>query len=320
MITMKTKREQNKNTMSHSTEFFKSIVNSVREHIVVINQKGMIQYVNTAWIDFGIANQLDITSEWQQVNYLEVCDKAAENDEEYGKTAADGIRGVARNKLDSFYMEYPCHSKDEKRWFIMRVTPLNWQYPDHLVISHQNITERKLAEEEIQRCSRLDGLTGLANRRFFNEFLNKEWRRCERLRQPLSLILLDVDHFKLFNDHYGHVAGDECLKKIGTVLNSYAKRPSDLSARYGGEEFALILGNIDIRESTQIANAILHSIRDLAIPHEYSNSFPGVTVSLGVTMTYPCMNKDETDLIKAADKSLYRAKENGRNRIFADIS
>jgi len=305
--------------MNYSIEFFRSIVDSVTEHIVVINQKGLIQYVNTAWIDFSISNQLDITSDWPQINYLEVCDKAAENDEEDGKTAADGIRRVARNELDSFYMEYPCHSQDEKRWFMMRVTPLNRQYPHHFVISHQNITERKLSEEEIQKRSQLDGLTNLANRRFFNEFLNQEWRRCERTKQPLSLILLDVDHFKLFNDHYGHVAGDDCLKKIGTVLNSYAKRPSDLSARYGGEEFALILGNIDIKGSTQIANAILHSIRDLGVPHAYSTAFPMVTVSIGVTMMYPGRNRDETDLIKAADKFLYCAKENGRNRIFADI-
>ncbi len=304
--------------MNYSVEFFKSIVDSITDHIVVIDQKGFIQYVNTAWIEFSISNGAAITSDWQGLNYLEVCDKAAKMNEKFGKIAADGIRKVIRNELDSFYLEYPCHSKYEKRWFMMRITPLNLHGAKDFVISHQNITERKLIEEEVQKWSYIDDLTNLANRRHFNEFLNQEWRRCERLKQPLSLILLDIDHFKLFNDYYGHVAGDDCLKKIGIVLKSYGNRPNNLSARYGGEEFALILGNTDIKESTHIANAVLYKIRDLAIPHAPSSPCPVVTASFGVAMMYPGKNTDETVLTEVADKFLYYAKNYGRNRVFAD--
>jgi len=201
----------------------------------------------------------------------------------------------------------------------MRITPLNLHDIQNFVISHQNITERKHAEEEVQKRAHLDGLTDLANRMYFNETLNQEWRRYNRLKQPLSLILLDVDHFKLFNDHYGHVAGDECLKKIATVLKSYGNRPSDLPARYGGEEFALILGNNDLNESTLIANALLSAIRDLAIPHALSSTCSVVTASIGAAIMYPSRNKDETVLIEAAEKSPYCAKENGRNRAVTDV-
>jgi diguanylate cyclase (GGDEF)-like protein len=166
----------------------------------------------------------------------------------------------------------------------------------------------------------MDGLTGMANRRYFDEFLHEEWRRGTRLNLPISLILLDIDHFKAFNDHYGHQAGDECLRQIGNVLKLYSTRPDDLAARYGGEEFTVILGNTSLENAMIVANYIHKAITDLAIPHAYSDTASIVTASIGVASMQPVMQSakvhEETALIDAADKGLYSAKEHGRNQVF----
>lgn len=304
--------------MNLSTGFFRALLDSVTEHIAVIDDNGVIQYVNAAWVDFGAANGCPPTTEWPGRNYLEVCEQAARMGEKFGKRAADGIRKMIRAELALFYLEYPCHSDNIKRWFMMRVTPLQRHESRSFVISHHNITERRLAEEKMEERSRLDGLTGLTNRRYFDEFLNREWRRCGRLKLPLSLAMLDVDHFKQFNDSYGHLAGDDCLKKIAGILGSFANRPGDLPARYGGEEFALILGNTDMRAAVEIAHALLAAIRGLEIPHAGSPASPLVTASIGVATMYPQKGTEEAVLIKAADDCLYCAKKSGRNMVFAD--
>lgn len=306
--------------MEPSGEYFRAVVDSLTEHIVVIDDTGVIEYVNPAWTQFAIANGRTINGDWLGVDYLGVCDKSAQEGEESGRKVADGIRRVIKGEVDVFYFEYPCHSDSEERWFIMRVTPLHVQDSTRYVISHQNITERKLAEEEMERISRVDGLTCVANRRHFSEFFDREWRRCMRLKQSLSLILLDIDHFKLFNDQYGHLAGDDCLKTIANVLKSFAKRPSDLCARYGGEEFVIILGNMDTKGAAGVAGAILQRIQELAIPHAASPTSLLVTASLGVAGTLPRVDADRTDLLKVADMCLYTAKKQGRNRVCTDTA
>ena len=233
---------------------------------------------------------------------------------------ATGTRKIIVDRAGVFYYEYPCHCEMEKRWYMMRVTPLQWKGDPCFIVSHQNITERKLAEEAIQALSLTDGLTGVANRRHFDEFLNKEWRRGARINTPLSLILLDVDHFKLFNDRYGHLAGDDCLKKIGELLHSFGKRPGDFSARYGGEEFALVLVNTDLESTTRIAHDLLAAIRGLKIAHDGSTIGSTVTASLGVATMYPRKELTEKNLIELADQALYVAKNTGRNRVFTSES
>jgi len=197
----------------------------------------------------------------------------------------------------------------------MRVTPLELQQESLFVISHQNITERKLAEEEILNLSRIDGLTGIANRRFFDEFLQSEYRRCGRLGLPISLLMLDIDHFKLFNDSYGHPAGDGCLKKNSGSLRMFGKRPGDLAARYGGEVFVLVLSNTGLTEAVRIAEELLETIRRQNIVFITAPLAERVTVSIGVACMVPQKDIDGTQLVQSADTMLYKAKENGRNRV-----
>ena len=307
-------------TKGGSAEFYKSIIDGITEHIVVIDQQGLILYVNHAWKNFGRQNGHPDECTWQQMNYLAICDAAAATGECFGKDAGQGIRQIMAGDRELFYLEYPCHSPAESRWFMMRVSRLALTGQPLYVISHQNITERKLAEIEAMNLSRIDGLTGTANRRHFDEHLQSEWKRCERMQLPLSLILLDIDHFKLFNDSYGHIAGDQCLQEIGRILQMFGKRPGDISARYGGEEFAVVLSNTPQNDVSQIARRLLEAIRNRNIPFTSSPVCPFVTVSMGVATISPNKNLETSTLVAIADTSMYAAKKNGRNRIVVSFS
>lgn len=170
------------------------------------------------------------------------------------------------------------------------------------------------ANQELQRLSMTDGLTGIANRRMFDEALGREWRRCQRLKKPLSIVILDVDNFKQYNDRYGHQKGDDCLKTLAAELARSAPRPSDLVARYGGEEFVMILGDTDEDGATWVANRICQRIAGLKMPHEVS-SHGVVTVSCGISSIWPTRELSTETLLKSADSALYHAKKRGRNRV-----
>jgi diguanylate cyclase (GGDEF)-like protein len=163
--------------------------------------------------------------------------------------------------------------------------------------------------------AREDALTGLANRRHFNEVLEAEITRSQRSRQPLSLILCDVDFFKNYNDHYGHVAGDNCLQTIGQILLQTFKRAGDLPARYGGEEFAVIFPGIPPGTAGLLAEKLRLGMMAEAIPHAFSAVAEVVTLSIGVVEAHPERERNAEWYINEADKALYRAKEKGRNRV-----
>jgi diguanylate cyclase (GGDEF)-like protein len=172
------------------------------------------------------------------------------------------------------------------------------------------------ANAELLRLANVDGLTGVANRRALDIFLDIQWRTAARERYPVSLLILDIDFFKAYNDTYGHQAGDETLKKIGKALAKAARRPTDLAARYGGEEFVLILGKTEANAAFTIAQELVKSISDLGIAHERSACASVVSVSIGVASSYPTSGSEEghDGLVNAADAALYAAKQGGRNR------
>ena len=301
--------------MENSFEFLNRVLDSIPEHIVVIDEAGDIKYINKSWLAYGDNNACAVADDWQGSNYLEECDKASKMGDDFGTQAGIGIRRVIEKTEDVFYFEYPCHSPNVKRWFMMRVTPFISAGNNYFVISHQNITERKLAEELVANMARIDGLTDIPNRRTFDEFLNEEWRRCSRLQIPISLAIVDLDHFKLLNDDYGHQSGDECLIKIGKLLKKIASRPGDICGRYGGEEFAVVWGGASIEQAKSLANRLLKEIASLNIQNTNSPIENYLTASIGVAEVLPARESDESDLISKADTMLYRAKENGRNRV-----
>ncbi len=193
-----------------------------------------------------------------------------------------------------------------------------------MICNVREITERRAAEAQVAMLNRelaeqanTDGLTGLANRRRFDEMLEQEWRRAARDEMPLALLMVDVDRFKLYNDRYGHQRGDECLRAVATAMGQVARRPADLTARYGGEEFALLLPGIDEAGADAIAGRVLAAIRATGIEHAANLPAGIVTASIGVASVLPRFDRAEssaTALIEHADAALYRAKRAGRDR------
>jgi diguanylate cyclase (GGDEF)-like protein len=180
-----------------------------------------------------------------------------------------------------------------------------------LVIAKEKIED---ANHKLEQLVNLDGLTQVANRRCFDGQLQAEWKRLAREQQPLSLILFDVDKFKLYNDYYGHLGGDDCLVRIAQTVQQVIHRPADLVARYGGEEFSVLLPNTDLAGAIKIAKNIQQAIHDQAIPHAQSDVTDIVTLSLGITSLIPTCDIKPDTLIASADKALYNAKEMGRDR------
>ncbi|NVN91047.1 MAG: diguanylate cyclase [Desulfuromonadales bacterium] len=164
----------------------------------------------------------------------------------------------------------------------------------------------------------IDGLTGVANRRRFDDCLQTEWRYCRRHGFPLALFMVDIDHFKRYNDSYGHQDGDVCLRNVAALLKAQLGRPHDLVARYGGEEFACLLPGIDTEGALHKAQEMLQAIRRRCIPHASSETAPFVTISLGMAVIVPDHEQHPDQLVALADARLYQAKLQGRNRICAD--
>ncbi len=178
--------------------------------------------------------------------------------------------------------------------------------------------ELQIANEHLEELASLDGLTGLANRRAFDREIERQWQRLQESREPLALMMIDIDHFKLFNDRYGHVAGDTCLRAVGETLSLAPLEEAVMVARYGGEEFALLMPGLTIERAAELADEARKAIEDLAINH--SESPRGhVTISVGVEAMMPERYKSPADLIEAADNGLYDAKRRGRNRVVANF-
>ncbi|KZE80589.1 hypothetical protein AV654_11650 [Paenibacillus elgii] len=186
-------------------------------------------------------------------------------------------------------------------------------------ISSRKQTEQQLMKtnELLQKISSIDALTGLANRRFFDERFAKEWRHAMRFTTPLSVILLDIDYFKRYNDTYGHQDGDACLQYVAEAMRRAAKRPGDMIARYGGEEFVIVLPVTDSQGALYVAERMRSEVEGLRIPHRGSAVSSFVTASLGVATMIPARNVSPRELIIRADKALYRAKQEGRNQAIA---
>ncbi|ADJ62531.1 GGDEF domain-containing protein [Herbaspirillum seropedicae] len=291
----------------------RATLDSLDSQIALIDRAGVIHYVNKTWCEFGIENGIPAGYSWIGVNYLVVCRSAGDRGDGDGREVYEGIRSVVESGAPFFQYEYPCHSPNEQRWFMMRIAPVLGA-EDFFVISHVVITGRKLAEQRVERLNEklallavTDKLTGLANRMKLDEVLDNEINRADRYGKNLSLILLDIDHFKEVNDNFGHSTGDAVLVRIAEILRANV-RSSDLAGRWGGEEFLLILPECDMEDAARMAEKLRLLI-------ENYNFVPvgRRTCSFGVA-AYQA-GHDRTTLLTLADLALYRAKNTGRNRV-----
>lgn len=226
-------------------------------------------------------------------------------------------------KTGSSVVAYRIRRKDgEYLWLESSAKLLQGSQIDEtkLIVVSRNINQRKLAEQKLQeaneilqRLSAIDGLTGVANRRAFDERLEWEWNRSLRSSTPLSLIMFDIDFFKAYNDTYGHQGGDGCLKRVASTINDTLERSTDLLCRYGGEEFSVILPDTDSAGARIVGEKIRSVIEGLEIPHSGSKISPWVTISVGTATIIPNLNSTPFELISFADKAAYQAKREGRN-------
>lgn len=240
----------------------------------------------------------------------------------------DSVNRVFAQQFPGAWLMVPI-AIDGQVWGALTAIKLNrsepWQAPDvdiaqtmadQLAIAIQQsqlYQQVKQANANLQHLAVIDGLTQVANRRYFNDQLAQEWQRMLRQQQPLSLIMCDVDYFKPYNDTYGHQAGDVCLQRIAMALKKVVKRPGDLIARYGGEEFAVVLPQTNLEGAVRVAESIRTVVENLQVPHRTSPAAPYVTISLGVTSRIPKSNFSVDKLIQLADQALYLAKSAGRN-------
>ncbi len=235
------------------------------------------------------------------------------------------LNELIEGKIDHYFLEKRYFRKDGQLVWGEVTTSLFTSFNDesyYAIGMVNDITERKIAEQQLKEAyqemeylSNRDGLTGIANRRYFDDFLMREYAHSVRSSRPLSLIMLDIDFFKEYNDKYGHLSGDECLKQVASTIEKTIHRPKDLVARYGGEEFVIILPETDRIGASVVAKKIHSSVKELNIPHIGSNINKYLTVSVGIsTLTLDSTSMPE-NLILEADKALYQAKQKGRNRV-----
>ncbi len=306
-------------------EFFQKTLDSLLSHIAILAEDGSILAVNAPWRRFAVSNGLEEDYRGPGANYLRACDAATGDCSEEADGVGRGIRDVVAGLRPDYYLEYPRHSPTPRRWYSVRITRFTVADRVRVVVAHDDITARKLAEIDAREANRLlaiqattDGLTGVANRRSFDQALAREWARLGRDGGPLTLALLDVDCFKAYNDHNGHQAGDECLRAVARAIASRVRGPVDLVARFGGEEFAVILPAAGPDRAAEVLRGALDAIRALAIPHPHSKvGRRVVTASLGHATAHPAVDLSPADLVQEADRALYEAKALGRDRMIA---
>ncbi len=207
--------------------------------------------------------------------------------------------------------------KKDGSWVDVLITERQFPFQgkEAILTIARDILERKQVEKMLEHFSFMDGLTGISNRRYFDQSLEQEWRRCLREYTSVSLIMADIDHFKIFNDTYGHQAGDDCLKEVAQVLKESLNRPADMAARYGGEEFGIVLPDTGLDGAMKVAETMRARVEELGIPHKNSSVSQWVTISLGVATLAATQDHSPSGLVAAADQALYQAKSEGRNRV-----
>lgn len=302
-----------------NAHFAGAALDALPVHVAVLDIQGNILAVNKAWRDFAFGNLGADTKAYQGWNYLRVCDSATGNCSTEAAMVASGIRKVIAKACETFELEYPCHSPEHKRWFYMRTASFEEHGKRHIVVSHENITERKLAQLEIQRSAETDLLTGLANRAVMLSRIDMAAERYTKHPDDLfAVYFLDFDRFKLINDSLGHEAGDDLLKQIAlrmtraldpSVLGRFAPGAQATIARFGGDEFVILLE--DLTDTNQVDAIGDHLLASLSEPYVMGTHVVVSTASIGISTPEMGESKAE-ELIRNADIAMYAAKQQGK--------
>ncbi len=284
-------------------------LDAMTSHVAVLDKRGFIMETNASWQKFAVRGGYKGDGSFIGLNYLDALTRVTGADEAHARAASQGILSVMVGHSPLFQMDYPCHCPAERQWFSMKVTPMDPQR-ERVLVSHENITAIKLAEEAIRILANTDALTGLSNRRHFLEAAEEEFARAQRYATPLAVLMADLDHFKSFNDRYGHSGGDVVLRNFAITLSSLL-RDSDSAGRIGGEEFAVVLPHTNLDGARAFAERLMERVA--GNPPEIDGQPIPYTLSIGISELNPG-SRDFTSLLRCADDALYRAKNNGRNR------
>lgn len=298
----------NVESQEEQAERLRTIVNNMAEGLLIIEADGRIQFTNPAcdkylgYRENALAGShiSDLLNPMVAQEYLDYFSRYA------GAPGAAHHHGTREVIIR--------HRNGSSVCMDLTLTPMYLRQPLFIGLLH-DITHHKQSEDALQRAAMVDPLTKIANRRHFDSFLEKEWQRSMRSGLPLSLVVLDVDHFKLYNDTLGHPAGDACLQQVAQAIASHAMRTTDLAARYGGEEFVLLFAETPADAARTLAETIRAHIEALQIPHPRSTTSAWLTVSIGVATILPHQLDNTESLFVAADRAMYVAKENGRNQV-----
>lgn len=300
--------------MNNTPASYDALFNSIPDHGAIIDDSGVIVDTNAAWKAFAVENGGCMADTGNGRNYLRICE-AAQNEDNESHLIYQGLNEVIKQHMASFSLTYPCHSPTRQRWFKMKCWPMQTVERAHVMVFHEDVTEGVLAKGDGDNHLLTDRLTGVAHRQYFMHMLELEWRRCMRAGRPLSVVLLDIDCFTQYNNHYGYSAGNECLRDIGRLVSYFTRRPGDIAARYGGQTFALLFADTPEQPATTFANRICRALRNLERPHENSPVQPVVTASLGVATLRPKAGYTEHMVMQLAEQALYNAKKSGRNTV-----
>lgn len=284
---------------------------SIPFELALLDRSGRIRWSNAAWNRFTDKHAFKDASTSLLSNYFDTFYAAI--DSRPGQRQFSNIIDFVRLSEQRVSLNYKIRLQDG-HWLHVYLESLQLDGEELILASHADITEQKARERTIRQMADVDGLTNLTNRRGLDAFLGTEFKRAQRIDQPVSLLLIDVDHFKRYNDLNGHLAGDDALRKIARALGRFGRRPTDLVARYGGEEFAIVLGNTDHRGALTMARRVHRAVGDLKLPFDGGND-GRVSVSIGVATAYPERSSAPEALIRLADGALYAAKADGRDRI-----
>ena len=310
---VRTQLQLRANTGSHLEQAYRLrlVVDSMSEGLLIIEESGAIQYSNPA-CDRALGYEAGELSEQTITSLLD--EAAAREYIAYFGACARDADGGQRHEAREVMVR---HRDGVPRPMELTLTPMRVASERLFIGLLHDIAHRKQYETTLEHAAMSDPLTRIANRRRLDNFLELEWQRGMRSGQPLSLVVLDVDHFKLYNDTLGHAAGDLALREVAAVLSAHALRPTDLAARHGGEEFVVVFGETDAVSALLLAESIRARVQALALPHPRSPTAPMVTISVGVATIVPGQGDELSRFFVMADLAMYAAKEAGRNRVVA---